>query len=457
MRRVKILLLPLAITLHLAWQVIEPEQSIARDLILYNCIWLLALALIAFAPISFDRVALASMSIAVFLWGIGSLVSSIDQFFSPAPRFLLASQLLYTLFYPLMLIAITRFSVGKARLRPIELLDSLIFGLGFTSLISALLMAMIFSDDSLLQSSNYFLIFYSVGDLSLLLVLAMTSITRKVTFNGGLLALGITIFALSDIYYLWLAVNERYTFGALADSGWLIAIALLAHSTIGKSGETSSLRPIHPALVALSIFITPILLAISVLRPEIVPTYILLPSLVNLLLAFIRMNTALGEARTLIDERNLARTDELTGLANRRRLLTEIENFSEVEGALLLLDLNQFKPVNDNYGHDIGDLLLREVARRFARTIPDGSILARLGGDEFGVLIPGTLDHTLESAQALRACLSYPCQVKGLTISVGVSIGHVYNDGAGNLLKRADDAMYQAKQMDMGVVQSLSL
>ena len=281
--------------------------------------------------------------------------------------------------------------------------------------------------------------------------------TRRVTLYSGLLAIGITIFALSDIYYLWLAVNERYTFGGVADSGWLIAIAFIAQSTFGKSDETFNLRPIHPALVALSIFITPILLAISALRPEVVPTYILLPSLVNLLLAFIRMNTALGEAKVLIDERNLARTDELTGLANRRKLLTEIEKFSEVEGALLLLDLNQFKPVNDNYGHDVGDLLLREVARRFARAIPDGSILARLGGDEFGVLIPGSLDHTLESAQALRACLTYPCQVKGLSISVGVSIGHVYNDGAGNLLKRADDAMYRAKQMDTGVVQSLSL
>jgi diguanylate cyclase (GGDEF)-like protein len=237
----------------------------------------------------------------------------------------------------------------------------------------------------------------------------------------------------------------------------LIAIVLIALSTSGKREESYQLRPIHPALVALSIFTTPVLLAISLLRPQILPSYILLPSLVNLLLAFIRMNTALGEAKALVNERNLARTDELTGLANRRRLLTEIENFSEVEGALLLLDLNQFKPVNDNYGHDVGDLLLREVARRFARVIPEGSILARLGGDEFGVLIPGSLEHTVESAHALRACLSYPCQIKGISISVGVSIGHVYNDGSGNLLKRADDAMYRAKQMDMGVAQSLSL
>jgi diguanylate cyclase (GGDEF)-like protein len=166
------------------------------------------------------------------------------------------------------------------------------------------------------------------------------------------------------------------------------------------------------------------------------------------------MNTALGEARTLINERNLARTDELTGLANRRRLLTEIENFSEVEGALLLLDLNQFKPVNDNYGHDIGDLLLREVARRFARAIPDGSILARLGGDEFGVLVNGSYEATLEAAYALQATLSYPFVIRGQTITIGVSIGHAHNDGRSNLLERADAAMYEAKRSKAGVMQA---
>jgi diguanylate cyclase (GGDEF)-like protein len=454
MLRAKRYLLPTLIALIFLWQSLEPQPSVARDLIFYNLIWIFAVIIVTFAPISLDRTALTAIALAIFLWGIGSLISSIDQFLSPAPRFTIASQLLYSLFYPLLLIAIPRFSATSSRLRPIELLDSLIFGLGFTSLISALLMAMIFPHDELVQSSNYFLIFYSVGDLLLLLVMAMSLSTRKTSGFGALLALGVAIFAATDIYYLWLAINQRYIFGSYSDFGWLIAITLIAISTSGDTREKFEVRPIHPALVALSIFITPVLLAITALRPDLISTYIVIPSLANLLLAFIRMNTALGEARTLIDERNLARTDELTGLANRRALLTEIENFSEVEGALLLLDLNQFKPVNDSYGHDVGDLLLREVARRFSRAIPDGSILARLGGDEFGVLIQGTIEHTLESAHALRASLSYPCQVKGITISVGVSIGHVYNDGGGNLLKRADDAMYQAKQMDMGVVQS---
>ena len=454
MPRVKRFLLPSLICINILWQFLDPEPSLVRDLILYNLSWVVAVAIVAFAPLNFDRTALTAIALAIFLWGIGSLISSVDQFLSPLPRFTVASQLLYTLFYPLLLIAIPRFSATSSRLRPIEILDSLIFGLGFTSLISALLMALIFPHQALIQSSNYFLIFYSVGDLSLLLVMAMSLITRRTSGHGALLAFGVAIFAVNDFYFLWLAINQRYIFGSYTDFGWLIAIALIAISTSGDSKEKFNVRPIHPALVALSIFITPVLLAITALRPDVVPTYILIPSLANLLLAFIRMNTALGEARILIDERNLARTDELTGLANRRRLLTEIENFSHVEGALLLLDLNQFKPVNDNYGHDVGDLLLREVARRFSRVIPDGAILARLGGDEFGILIPGSMSHTLESAHALRACLSYPCQVKGLSISVGVSIGHVYNDGAGNLLKRADDAMYRAKQMGMGVVQS---
>jgi diguanylate cyclase (GGDEF)-like protein len=454
MLRVKRYLLPLLLATTFAWQFLDPEPSVARDLILYNVIWVIAVIVVTFAPISLDRTALVAIALAIFLWGIGSLISSIDQFLSTTPRFTIASQLLYTLFYPLLLIAIPRFSATSSRLRPIELLDSLIFGLGFTSLISAVMMALIFPNDELFQSSNYFLIFYSVGDLSLLLVMAMSLITRKTSGFGALLALGVAIFAATDIYYLWLAINQRYLFGGYSDFGWLIAIALITISTSGDTRNKFEVRPIHPALVALSIFITPVLLAITALRPDLIPTYIVIPSLANLLLAFIRMNTALGEARTLIDERNLARTDELTGLANRRALLKEIEGFSQVEGALLLLDLNQFKPVNDSYGHDVGDLLLREVARRFSRALPDGSILARLGGDEFGVLIPGTIEHTIESAHALRASLSYPCQIKGISISVGVSIGHVYNDGAGNLLKRADDAMYRAKQMDMGVVQS---
>jgi diguanylate cyclase (GGDEF)-like protein len=169
------------------------------------------------------------------------------------------------------------------------------------------------------------------------------------------------------------------------------------------------------------------------------------------------MNTALRQARILNDERRLARTDELTGLPNRRLLISTLGLEANFEGALLLMDLNQFKPLNDQYGHEFGDVVLQEVARRFSRALPDSAILARLGGDEFGVIVKGSYEETVECAYALHATLTYPMQIRGVSIRVGVSIGHVYNDGAGELLKRADVAMYRAKRLDMGVAQSLSL
>ncbi len=409
--------------------------------------------MILYAPLQLDRVALAAIALAITFWGFGSLAASIDEFIVESPRFTLATQILYTLFYPLMLIAIPRLSTLQSKLRPIELLDSLIFGLGFTSIVAIFLLVTIFPAGRLFASEDFFSIFYPVGDVALLLIAITTLITKGFHPQLAVFTLGTFVFAATDIYYLWLSINNQYNFGAVADAGWLLAISLIAIALSLKGSGRSSVEPIHPALVAISIFISPILLAISALRPNIFPIYILIPSIANLILAFIRMSTTLREARALSDERTLARTDELTGLANRRRLLTELDGFSHVEGALLLLDLDGFKPVNDQYGHEVGDLILRQVAQRFTRTAPTSSIIARLGGDEFGILLRGNYEETLEIAHALRAALSYPFTVQGQKISVGVSVGIAHNDGAGNLMKRADNAMYRAKQSDVGVAQ----
>jgi diguanylate cyclase (GGDEF)-like protein len=171
-------------------------------------------------------------------------------------------------------------------------------------------------------------------------------------------------------------------------------------------------------------------------------------------LAFIRMTIVIRQARNLGEEKVLARTDELTGLPNRRRLIADLETFSKSEGALLLLDLNQFKPVNDQYGHEFGNLVLQQVAQRFSRALPTGAVLARLGGDEFGVLISGSYEETLEAAYAMEATLSYPFVIEGNSIKIGVSIGHVQNDGSHNALERADAAMYEAKRSGVGVVRA---
>jgi diguanylate cyclase len=454
MSRIARSLLVGAIMADLAWRLISPSGSYLRDFILYNFIWILALGLVLTAPLTFDRVALGAIALAILFWGVGSLTSSLDEIGADSSRFTVIAQICYAFFYPLMLIAIPRLSTTSIRLRPLELLDALIFGLGLTSIFSTIVLTIVFPAEALSHIDNFFLIFYPVGDLALLLLSVTHLVTRGFEKSQAFFTLGITIFAFTDFYYLWLATNHRYSFGDITDDGWMIAIGVIAIAITFPIKKERELRPIHPAIVALSIFISPVLLAICALQPKLFPIYFVVPLIANLLLAFIRMNTALREAKTLVDERVLARTDELTGLANRRRLLSDIETFSSIEGALLLLDLDGFKPINDQFGHDVGDLVLREVAKRFNRILPHGSTLARLGGDEFGVLIAGSYEETLESAYALRASLSYPFSAGGQSISVGVSIGMVYNDGGGNLLKRADSAMYRAKQMGMGVAQS---
>ena len=204
------------------------------------------------------------------------------------------------------------------------------------------------------------------------------------------------------------------------------------------------------ATIAL-IFSSTILITAAVKRGYF-PAFALVPAIITIALAFIRMGIALREARSASQDRELARIDELTGLANRRRFLVEIDALAPYDGTLLLMDLDGFKSVNDTLGHGVGDELLQQIAVRFSRVIPADSLLARLGGDEFGVIVHGEAQVGLDIALALRSSLSYPFNIGASSISVDVSIGRVINDGASDLMRRADIAMYQAKNLGGGIV-----
>jgi diguanylate cyclase (GGDEF)-like protein len=150
-----------------------------------------------------------------------------------------------------------------------------------------------------------------------------------------------------------------------------------------------------------------------------------------------------------------ARTDELTGLPNRRGLLGRAgrelaEASSDRPLALLLLDLDGFKEVNDGLGHHAGDDLLRQVGARLRPLLRPGDTLARLGGDEFAVLLPGTGPAGAELvAGRLSGGLGSPFRVGDVRLHVGGSFGvAAAPDQAGTvdeLLRCADVAMYAAK------------
>ncbi len=146
----------------------------------------------------------------------------------------------------------------------------------------------------------------------------------------------------------------------------------------------------------------------------------------------------------------LALRDALTGLHNRRYLeQLMVTRPADDRVALLFLDLDGFKPINDSYGHDVGDAVLVEVASRLVQHARSGDAVVRLGGDEFVVLCPGVDDATAETiARRLVAAVREPLEVAGRTLTVTASCGVVSSEaGAGSsLVDLADAAMYRAKR-----------
>jgi diguanylate cyclase (GGDEF)-like protein len=240
--------------------------------------------------------------------------------------------------------------------------------------------------------------------------------------------LGAATFAASDLYFLWASNNRNYSFGALTDDGWLLAICLFAQALWYMGGEAELNERVNNFATGASLILSTLILAIAALKPNYFPTFVLIPGFGTILLAFLRMAVAVRDTRQMSEDRELARTDELTGLPNRRRFLAELDLLIRKEGTLLILDLNGFKNVNDKYGHDVGDELLRHVATRFSRAINSASLLARLGGDEFGVIVYGTQEVGREVALALRSTLTYPFALVVGEVSVGVSIGACVNN-----------------------------
>jgi diguanylate cyclase (GGDEF)-like protein/PAS domain S-box-containing protein len=166
---------------------------------------------------------------------------------------------------------------------------------------------------------------------------------------------------------------------------------------------------------------------------------------------------------------HLAFYDQLTGLANRRLLIDRLRQAlaasvrSGKEGALLFLDLDNFKALNDTLGHDFGDLLLQQVAQRLRSCVREGDTVARFGGDEFVVMLEDLSGPAVEAAeQAEHVCnkiflaLNRPYDLGGReyhnSTSIGVTLFRRRQDAAEELLKQADIAMYQAKKAGRNTV-----
>jgi diguanylate cyclase (GGDEF)-like protein len=184
-----------------------------------------------------------------------------------------------------------------------------------------------------------------------------------------------------------------------------------------------------------------------------------LPALLLLLLPFLAVHRG---GRAAIAKEHQSLHDALTGLPNRTLFRDRIEQAissgrrSEVASAVMLIDLDHFKEINDTLGHHAGDRLLEEVARRLEHSLGESDTVARLGGDEFGVLLPQLRRPGDASvvARQLLAGLREPFSIEGLTLEVDASIGMAchpaHGTGVETLIQRADIAMYSAKEAGGG-------
>lgn len=185
---------------------------------------------------------------------------------------------------------------------------------------------------------------------------------------------------------------------------------------------------------------------------------------IALILLIWRRTSALSEEvdvyrKAEVRAQHLAITDPLTNLFNRRAIkektgeLTKRASRRGKSVAFMMIDLDGFKKINDIYGHDSGDQLLREVADRMRDTVPPSSILARLGGDEFGICMvfepefPETVDRVAEDlVEVLARPITIGDTDHTVTASIGISRPELDCDGIDMLIRRADIALYAAKK-----------
>ncbi|MFA7350298.1 MAG: diguanylate cyclase, partial [Methylotenera sp.] len=200
---------------------------------------------------------------------------------------------------------------------------------------------------------------------------------------------------------------------------------------------------------------------------EIYPGYLSISAVKNeqgLVTNYVSTLSDITESKAAADEiQSLAFYDPLTGLPNRRLLLDRLNQALVVSarsskgGALLFLDLDHFKTLNDTLGHDIGDKLLQEVANRLLTCVREGDTVARLGGDEFVVMLEDLSEKSIEAATQVEhighkilTTLNQPYQLDihehHSTPSIGIALFSDHGETQEELLKHADIAMYQAKK-----------
>jgi len=304
-------------------------------------------------------------------------------------------------------------------------------------------------------------ILYPLIDLVLVtIVLAQTMLRqRDRSVRTAALATGFLGLAVADSNFIVGLPGGAYSSNLLLDALWGASFAAIVSAASARPTPAVA-RPAQGQNAGLLALAAALALVVLVVRPGgVIGWYVTAPAIVTLVATVARMMLALREARGAAEAMRLSRTDELTGLPNRRALMaaadTALKEHTQV--GFLLLDLDGFKDINDSLGHAVGDEVLVCLGHRMRAVLDQRILVARLGGDEFALLVPGRDELRLvEIAQQVRAVLAEPMRVDNIDLSIDASVGitvrQVDDTSATALLRRADIAMYEAKHSRAGTL-----
>lgn len=308
--------------------------------------------------------------------------------------------------------------------------------------------------------------------------------------SDKVIAVALFIWSAADVFYYWLFLTKSYTDSSIVDILWVFSFFIMCYASeyrvctnnvkIEDASHFENIENLNtqtPLTLTVLFFIALVLSYEEIFVVIIFTLIILFRGIVAKFIYTYIVNEHLTEEyrklNEMLEEKVVERTEELkakneelyilanidplTGLPNRRHFLEYLEyriNMTVDNNlfALLFIDLDRFKSINDWYGHEIGDRLLLSVSDRLKKTLPKDSFIARLGGDEFVVIVNNIIseDDAIESAmnfvKAFRTYFRIGDFKINSTISIGISLYPINGDNISQILKTADTALYAAKE-----------
>jgi diguanylate cyclase len=388
---------------------------------------------------------------------------------------------LYLAFYPLGYAGLLLLMRTRLKRVPMPIrLDSLVCGLAMTAVAAALVAGPMHKAAVRTPDTVWVGMLYPWGDLVLLALAAgmLPILGWRHEFRWGLLVAGFILFAVTDTVYLFETSAGTYKVGTLLDACWPISSVLVAMASWAPWSSAAPLPRRGLGSYAAPVSCTVVALMVAILGHDSRLATTL--AALSLIAVAARFSVTFRDVSILAESHKHAMTDELTTLPNRRSLATALTEVSRGVGAasgraafvlsgasgtrgpsrraLLLLDLCEFKEINESVGHHFGDELLCHVANRLSNNVRREDLLARVGDHEFAVLLAEGADLIAARAQAgrLLEALNEPIVLDPITVQIdarlAIAICPDHCDHPQELLNRAETAIPHAKAATSNIV-----